>query len=1493
MNVMKSIVVGLVCLAAVVAQAGENLVVNGDFEAAGFTGGYQENCGSNWLKGWTCSQAGICTPQGTYLDTAIQAYNNTAWAFLKKASWFSQDIAVPAPGRYRLEFDYCGRKGNINGARTFVTLGDVDIATIDNDGGSSNGTKVVHMAYEFFVPAAGSQTLKFEQKVTSDVSPAFDNIRLELVYVFANLLKVTGEPLGTIPSTPSYGISSNQAASVVCSLSAEATDVGPESRTNSVFTGWTLYTLDPYNSLARASEDGSGATQPVTVNLNGSAKELVWHFASSYKVTGRSATVGAGTVTVSGDWFDDGAECTVTATENEGYVFTHWTGAPDGVDVRAKTITFTVGDSYELVANYANCYYVAPMGDVSGDDGNEGQSAAAPLATVAAAVAKAVQTAGSGVILLPGTHEVTSTIVLDAPVTVKGATGDWKDVILDGLGANRRCFEVKDAGAVVRDLTITNFKKTKAESAAGGAGAYLTAGKLVNCRVTNCKSGRQTLGCAVYNGSATVEDCVIDGNTCDGNMYSGSGYYQTGAAAVGVGLVITNNTGPGGHPNQCVVGAYLAGGVLRDSLVGWNVQPKLTEANGNDADAMTMGVCVAGGTMSGCRVIGNRATYTPPVHRLYGAVRRAGGTITDCVISNNVDAFGHPCDVVGSAGTMTGCTLTDETPPERPLVAYVNPASANPVYPYDTPGTAATNILDALNPQVDGLTVHLAAGAVHPANGVIAIRRNVTLIGDGDRETTVVKGDGKGYVLYFYPTATNALVAGVTIRDGLCDSPNANLFGDVCYTLGGGGNIRFDKAGTVSNCVITAAKMNGRCVAGLGAYMDGGLITHSVLHSFTFSNDATFGLAVRLRGGAMLSHSVVSNAYVMANATKLHENQPDTAAVRVDDGEVRNCLIVDNHLKFAKLTETKSYAAGVYVGNKDGRLVSSTVVGNSVDLTGATVAGGVRMAAAGTVQNCILWNNRNGNSERNAVGTGTGTWNNNVAAEYLSLSGSGNLAAPAVMFQEGTWQLPAGSPVAGLGLFEGWMADATDLAGAPRTRDGTVVDPGAFAYQPPDLGVSVSATDDVLLAKDELLTVLTADVEGDADGLTYRWTRGESDAVLGTERTLAVDLTDLGTTRYFVRVTNAAGLEADGFIDLKVYPSKVYVRQVNPGAMPPFASYATAATNLHEAVVAAENGSEVIVDDGSYRLDSTLRVVNSIPIRSVNGPERTTIWSSTKFRVIEYAASGCTFSGFTVTNGWVSKAQYDVNGVGGGNIFVSNGAIVDNCVIAYGSGERQAGGLGVGVYNAKLRNSRIFGHSVKGGVVESAGMSQIIDGVGLCVAGADSVVSNCQITGNALYGAHKNFNASAGVALKAGKVTHCLIAGNVLTDGWEGSQRLMGAGVFQSGGSLVNCTVASNSCGKAGWGGIRQTGGTAKNCIVWGNTADGDIVNASLKACTYTCTTPLASGEGNLDADPKFRRTRRHEWHIPCRSPCAKAGENGYFMGWSEPVPDGIIVIVR
>ena len=59
-------------------------------------------------------------------------------------------------------------------------------------------------------------------------------------------------------------------------------------------------------------------------------------------------------------------------------------------------------------------------------------------------------------------------------------------------------------------------------------------------------------------------------------------------------------------------------------------------------------------------------------------------------------------------------------------------------------------------PQVDGLVVHIAADTVNEVKGTVGLRRNVTVIGDGSRETTVVKGDRTGVLFYFYPSTSQA-----------------------------------------------------------------------------------------------------------------------------------------------------------------------------------------------------------------------------------------------------------------------------------------------------------------------------------------------------------------------------------------------------------------------------------------------------------------------------------------------------------------------------------------------------------------------------------------------------------------------------------------------------------------------------------------------------------------------------------------------------------------
>ena len=833
-----------------------------------------------------------------------------------------------------------------------------------------------------------------------------------------------------------------------------------------------------------------------------------------------------------------------------------------------------------------------------------------------------------------------------------------------------------------------------------------------------------------------------------------------------------------------------------------------------------------------------------------------------------------------------------------PDVVYVDSKNAaGAVYPYTTPQTAAARLEDVIRQQHDGLTVRVVAGSSFALECQIALFTGTCLVGDGSPADTSVSAQNQDRVLYVgHP---DARVSNLTLCDGR-DPAGVNVYGDVSYCLGGGAIVWLNGGGTVSNCVLTRGQTsnvkNARSIPALGAFIWGGTVTHSEIHTFTIGKglDASRGIAVRVKGGGLLSHSVVSNA-VANGYTDLHEDQPGTAAVRIDDGEVRNCLIVDNHIGHRTASSGKKYAGGVYMDHKNARLVSSTIVGNTINLGDANAVGGVAVGVGGTVVNCIVSGNRNVTGEANV--TGGGTWSNTAVPEYAALTPeSGNMDIPAVLFADGGWTLPVGSALIGKGAVETWMVGAKDLAGADRIHDDDLVEPGAFAYVRPPLGCVIKTPADVVLGLDRLDTVLSVEADGNTEGLSCVWS-DESGKTLGTDLTLPVSLTAVGLYRFTVDISNAAGASATATIELRVAPSVVYVKPQNDGAAYPYDSWETAATNVFEALAAAADGSTLLFDEGSYPVDRTVEVSELIHMKTKSGPTKTALWSKGKFTTVAYSAKGCVFSGFTVSNGYVKTVDYSANGVGGGNLFLSNGAIADNCVFIGGTGEKLTGGVGVGVLDATLRNSTITG--LKTAIGDS---TSVYYGLGLRMGGPDCVVTNCRIVGNCYTDVHHDFagGVSCGVTISDGLLTHCLVANNrMLQD--RGSRFDIVCGVAVLGGRVENCTVVSNVCTSStqNTAGLRMTGGSVKNCIVWDNVkSDGAISNVSGDSAkigaslTYTCADPLQSGVGCIAADPEFVNPARGKWKIRRSSPCATSGEGSSYMGCFKPGP-GLAVLVR
>ena len=308
-----------------------------------------------------------------------------------------------------------------------------------------------------------------------------------------------------------------------------------------------------------------------------------------------------------------------------------------------------------------------------------------------------------------------------------------------------------------------------------------------------------------------------------------------------------------------------------------------------------------------------------------------------------------------------------------------------------------------------------------------------------------------------------------------------------------------------------------------------------------------------------------------------------------------------------------------------------------------------------------------------------------------------------------------------------------------------------------------------------------------------------------------------------------------------------YVNLNNPNPAPPYTSWATAATNIQDAVKAgSELGRLVLVTNGVYRTGSVdgnrVALTNAVILRSVNGPELTVIQGAPYHEKAcvrcVFAVTNAVISGFTLTNG----AGGD--GWGGG----AYGGTLTNCTLA-GNSARTGGG---GAYGCTLYNCTVSGNgiSVTGPDNVSGG------GVAYCTlynctvtrnsggGAVNSTLYNCTLTLNSVF----SFNLGPG---GGGGASHC---------------------------TLYNCTVARNSSdvwlmGRPVYpgpgGGVLDS--TLYNCIVYDNKDANDYYNSTF---SYSCTSPLPPGVGNMDADPHFVNAAAGDFRLRPESPCLDAGTN-------------------
>jgi hypothetical protein len=730
------------------------------------------------------------------------------------------------------------------------------------------------------------------------------------------------------------------------------------------------------------------------------------------------------------------------------------------------------------------------------------------------------------------------------------------------------------------------------------------------------------------------------------------------------------------------------------------------------------------------------------------------------------------------------------------VVHYVDAAATNSVPPYINWASAAAVIQDAVDVSNSGDEIVVNNGKYatggRALSGIltnrVAIRNSIRLRSVNGPAYTVIQG-------YQAPGSTNGPVAvrcvylsngaslsGFTLTQGATGQyPDANY-----YDEQGGGVFCDSAAEVVSNCIIVS-----NCAGFYGGGASSGTLSHCTLSA----NVAFSG------GGAY--DSTLNNCRLVRNAAGVS-----------DGGGAHFCTLNNCVLSFNSGGGAATYST----------LNNCTVTGNSSDGSG----GG---ANSSTLNNCIVYFN-------------TAPQDSNYSGSTLSFCctspsapGTGNITLDPKLAS--ATYLSAGSPCRAAGSAA--FAMGSDLDGESWSSPPSIgCDEFHVGTSTGLLTAAISALETNIAAGAQL--ALTGLIEGRA--LESHWEFGDGSGATNQPFTTHAWVApgDYSVVLRAFNDDNPQGIAAALLVRVQSGTHYVFSGSTNP--VSPYTSWATAATNIQDAVDAAAVGALVLVSNGIYAsggravystMTNRLTVDRPMTVRSVNGPQVTVIQGyqlpgtsiGTGAIRCAYLTNGVLLSGFTLEGGatllpqWNSDTFHELSG---GGVWCESRAALANCVITQNTAAQNGGGVLGGI----LTDCAIYGNQTSQSGYELEGGS---------AWGAS--LSRCTVTANLAGGAARC------------SLDNCVVADNVGYGAWASDVR--------------NCTLTRN----LGWGASEST---VYNSIVYynGGSAYGNAISSFVY---YSCIAPIAGaqGSGNITNAPSLENLR-----LASNSPCINAGNNVY-----------------
>ncbi len=1180
-----------------------------------------------------------------------------------------------------------------------------------------------------------------------------------------------------------------------------------------------------------------------------------------------------------------------------------------------------------------------------------------------------------------------------------GATGPGgSDGVWESWGGGANC---PSGNAVITNCTIIN-------NSSGDYGGGANGGTYVNCQFTGNQSAFGggavfcTLNsCALYGnssegdaggaGDATLNHCTLTGNTATGN---GGG---AESSTLNDCIVYFNHSSGEANCTSCALN-YSCTTPLPDSNSNSNGGTNNITAAPQMADAIHLAAispCIGAGSAaysSGVDIDG-QSWKVPPAIGCDEYYAGAAGSLAVSISSDFTRAV--PGFILTFTGQITGrarANLWDfgdgiqvsnqlfnvqhswAAPGDYPvvftafnddhpggimattmihvasqLIYYVDAKGINPVAPYNSWATAATNIQEAIDvAETTSNTVVLVTNGLYQSNGRVSgesvinsvvMAAPIVLQSVNGPAATIIDGAATMRCLFL---ATGARIAGFTLTNGVSSNDGGGIFCQAGATVSNCvviGNSSTGNGGGTSGGIIFNCTMEGNLAASYGGGANNGTLSDCVLtNNYSFSGGGTSSstlsnclVVANLSGssGGGAEFSTFVNCIIAANVA--------TNGGGADSSSLYNCLVTNN------------LATTTGGGINGGYNINCTIANNSAGQNG----GG---SASSELNNCIVYFNT-APADPNATADSTV----NHSCTTPAAIGTGNFTNdPAfVDLAAGNLHLQNNSPCINAGSNNyvtnnnGGINLVTDLDGNPRVT-GFNVDCGVYEFPFP-AAIAASYTN---VAAGFTVNFNWQIVAGNVSEFLIDFGDG---TVLTNPPTAAHQWAAPGD--YTVTITAFSDLYPGGIstnVEVHVVEGNYYVSIAGANPQPPYASWDTAATNIQDAVNAAFAGGTILVSNGVYQTGTStadgstfnrVTVTEPLILHSVNGAGSTVIDGDGAVRCV-YLANSSTLNGFTLQNGNASDgngggvAGDSTNEVvtdcainfssafdGGGAYQVTlNGCVLssNSCASAGGGAENcmlntctlsanTSGGYGGGACNSGLANCMLFGNSTvfSGGAACTSGLSACVlsnnfagDVGGGAVFGT---ATNCTLTcnsagdsGGAAYGAtlegcllNSNQAANFGGGALAGELDNCSLTGNSAAAGSGGgacdatlnNSSLSGNSAFTSGGgaessTLNNCTLAGNSAATGGG----ADASALNNCIVYFNSAPAGP-NFSGSTLNFCCTTPLpGSGINNFTNNPRMADAA----HLSALSPCAGAGSPAYSLGvdidgeaWRNPPPIG------